>query len=427
MRNFLILHERPLAGAVKILLISLVLVRLGIAYPDRPPVDTQYFVETARLVLNGLSPYRSETNTTIYKHPLQVPSMSLMHMPFCFVPEPVHRIFFFVCGIAMFWGFILLVFNYYGYCPRKLFQNRWSNLPAWIAMFMISTSSPFVLMLRHGQNSCAAALLLFAALFYPARDRSWNILLLGLSASMKYSLLTLQAPVLLIRKRWRLGILAFGLFAGLVLSVGLFLDGAYPTIRDYVLLVVRDITHGANSYTNPNSFQFVHTGFFRCGAINWLCKGLMLTLYASALIRIARRNGKGEADDGRLTAMEWCAFTTATMAITYHRTYDCVLFMPFVGVLFADAWNARRRGRLLGILGISVLLIFWMLPMGVVLSWEKLIARAFPAGGKIFFYARSGTPYAMFPLYQLITLLSTLLLLLAALRQPEAKSKKAVR
>lgn len=422
MKKFLTAHEPFLAGTVKILLILLVLVRLGIAWPGEPPVDTQYFVETARLVLQGRSPYRGDTNTTIYKYPLQAPSMSLLAMPFCFVPEKASRVFFFACGILTFLGFTLLVFRYYGHAPRDIIRSRWRNLPIWTALAMICCSSPFALMLRHGQNSGAAALLLFAALFYPARDGGTNILLLGLSAAMKYSMLTMQIPVLLVQKRWRLGVTAFGLFAVLVLSVGLWLDGIFPAIRDYILLVIRDINRGANSYSNMSSFQFVHLGFFQCQWVNRILKALLLTLYAAALVKIARRSrehGRSAAAEG-LTAAEWGAFTAMTMVISYHRAYDGVIFMPFLGVVFVErcrsvcgsgSINFRQTPALLAV---AAILLFWTLPMGRVFVWESRIADLFPGGAAVFKYARGGGG-SMFPVYQIMMLLSTLALFIPAL------------
>ena len=428
MKKFLLRYESFLSGAVKLLLALLVLVRICMAWPETPPVDTRYFVETSKLVLQGLSPYRSDTNTTIYKYPLQAPSMSLICMPLCFIPEKGQNILFFACGVLTFFGFTALVFHYFGYDPRVWLRNRWRHLPVWIAVSMICISSPFMLMLRHGQNASVAALLLFAALFYPARDKGANILLLGFSASMKYSLLTMQAPVLLIQKRWRLGVMGFCLFAVMVLSVGLWLDGIIPTLRDYILLLANDISRGANSYSNMNSFQFVHVGFFRCDLVNKLMKVLMLALYAAVLVRIVlriRKKGTPAAAE-RLTAVEWGAFTMTTMAISYHRAYDGVLFLPFLGVMAVDAFGRlhdRQRSsgmRLVCALLLLAALIFWAVPQGLVFSLENDLGTALPMGEKLFLYAHAGPKRNLFPLYKIVTLVSSCLLLLAALLQPAA-------
>ncbi|MBQ6352873.1 MAG: hypothetical protein IJJ28_06380, partial [Lentisphaeria bacterium] len=221
---------------------------------------------------------------------------------------------------------------------------------------------------------------------------------------------------------------AFGLFAVLVLSVGPWLDGIFPTLRDYILLVLRDITRGANSYANLSSFQFVHLGFFQSNIVNWLLKALLLALYAAALVRIARRDRK----DGKLTAAEWGAFTTMTMAISYHRAYDCVLFMPFVGVLFVERWRAmcsrEKAGsrQKLDLLAVAAILVFWTLPMGRVLAWGNMVGGSFPAGERIFRYSHAGGR-SIFPFYQIMMLLSTLALFVSALSQRSGDTEKTER
>ena len=78
-----ITSEAVLSRLIQIFLCLLVLSRIMMAWKTANNVDTRYFVETAKLVSQGISPYNPETNPTIYKFPLQAPSMSLLSMPLC--------------------------------------------------------------------------------------------------------------------------------------------------------------------------------------------------------------------------------------------------------------------------------------------------------------------------------------------------------
>ena len=215
----LVLHEKILTRAIQIFLGVLTFFRIVMAWSDYY-IDTRYFIETAKLILQGISPYHPETNPTRFPYPLQSPSMSLLSMPLCYTPELFQNLFFFVGNIVCFIALTVMVFNYYGFSPKKILEARWRNVPVWIMIVLIFVSSPFLALLRHGQNSCFAVFFLFLALLYPKRDKFFNIIYLGLAAAIKYSLLTMQVPVLIFQKRWRLCILSATLFFVMVLSVG---------------------------------------------------------------------------------------------------------------------------------------------------------------------------------------------------------------
>lgn len=87
MRNFLTRHEKKLCRGIQFLLCLMVLARLGMAWRKASFVDTRYFVETARLIMQGISPYHPEENPTIYKYPIQSPAKSLFSMPLCFTSQ----------------------------------------------------------------------------------------------------------------------------------------------------------------------------------------------------------------------------------------------------------------------------------------------------------------------------------------------------
>ena len=427
-KNFLIRHEKILTGIILALLCVLVLMRISIwTIADFGFVDARYFVETARLILHGISPYNPETNPTPFKYPLQAPSMSFLSMPLCFLPNRFLAYFFFYLGgILAFFCFTFLVFHYYGFHIRDYIRLRWKNLPIWIVLFMIFSSSPFLFMLKHGQNSSMAAFFLFLALLFPKRDKQSNIIFLGLAAAIKYSLLITLAPVLLIQKRLRLCIFSFLLFLFMVLVVGFWLDGIIPAIREYINLIIMDTKSGANSYSNKTSLFFTHVGFFRYQPVNTLIKGFLLVPYALALRIIYLRGKKepnAEADNAGgipgVTALEWGAFTTLMMTISYHRSYDCILFVPFLGIIFLEMVKKVCREaefktfNLFWVLGSAGLLLFWTMPLKLVYAAETWIGSIFPGGQDVFYYSINpfnGLSSVMFPLSKFVMIGTTVFL-----------------
>ena len=422
-----------------LLLGLIVLARLLMAWNNASFIDTRQFVETARLILQGISPYHPETNPTIYKYPIQSPGMSLLSMPFCFTPQIFQNLFFFIGGALAFLAFTLMVFHCYGYSPRQLLEARWRNLPIWLTLTAILVSSPHLTMLRNGQNSSFAALLLFAALLFPQRDHGSNILFLGTAATMKYSLLTMSAPVLLLqRKRWSLCMGSFLLFVLLVLSVGLWLEGIVPTFTDYLKFLSANIAYGSNSYTK-SADTLLHTSFFRCNFVNIIVKLFLVLLYFISLYNIWRR-GQQDTDIVRqaaakenplsLTATEWSAFTAMTMCISYHRVHDGILFLPFLGVVFVESLDAMRGPEKCGTttwlstLCLGALLLFWAVPLNTVFAFEDFIGTHFPAGKYVFYYGN--TPYdkwtMMFPLTKIVMLFTTVFLFVKSLAETRPSS-----
>ena len=420
---YLIKNEKALTSVILAFLCVVVLSRIIMAYSPDNCVDTHYFVETARLILKGISPYHPETNPTPYKYPVQSPSMSLLTMPLCFFPEAVQYLCFFICGVVTFVGLTLWVFYCYGFHVRDYILPCWKNVPIWIVLALVFISSPFLMMLRHGQNSTLAAICLFLVLLNPKRDNGLNMILLGLAAAVKYSLLTMQAPVLIVQKRIRLCFFSFLLFLSLVLVVGLWLDGIIPAFKEYIDLLARDMSRGANSYANANSFSFIHVGFFKYDYLNVLLKISLVVLYLLSLLRIYIRQ-KNETVSAScvqgqaLSAVEWGAFTSMTLVITYHRAYDGVLFLPFAGLVFVELLSKLRNQLKLRVfdyfcmLSLAGILLFWAMPQSFVFAFEAWFGKLFPFGRALFLYSSYPVKRytTMFPFSKLTMLFTTYLL-----------------
>lgn len=408
MKTFLMRHEKPICLALQCGLCMVVILRLLMVYMNGIYPDARVFVDTANLIRQGINPYTGGFGD----HAIQAPTMSILAMPLCFCTKNARNTVMFVLGAVSFILYCLMAFRAYGFGCRQCVAPRWRHLPIWFVLACLFISSPISGMLRIGQNSSIAAVLLFAALLHPSRDNGPNVLFLGLSAAVKYSLMTMLAPVLVLQKRWKMSLLAFGLFAIMLLCLGFWVDNVFLVLRDYVTMCAKSTTGGGNSY-NVHAFYFLSIGFLKIAPLNSLLKYSLLVMYVCALVRIWRGGDKtGEIGfPGHLTATDWGLLTVITMLVSYHRIQDAILFMPFIGIMFLESFYEALDGRLNSravsrSLVLLALVVFWTLPSSMVFAAGSWIGKRFPGGERYFFYTDDavGGFYHIFPLMPCVLL-----------------------
>ncbi len=412
-------YERVISFICQIFLGVIILLRLAIAYRTAIFVDARFFVETANWVRQGISPYKPEVFLTKFGcAPIQPPSMSLLAMPLCIFSKTIQNYVFFCLGVISFFVFVIMVFHYYGYNFKDYIKPRWNNLPINIIFTCVCISSPFLVMLRAGQTSSMAAFFLFVTLLYPKQDTGGNILWLGLSAALKYSLMTFQVPVLVLQRRWKMSILAFLVFVMMCLSIGYWLPDIVSVFKEYIVCVTKSTSAGGNSF-GEGAFFFLGTGFFKNGIINRFLQIIVCISYCLVLFKIWKRcNSQSDSFfPSKLTAWEWGLFTAMTVFISYHRIQDGILFMPFLGVVVLDLYkkciNNIRKINMINLIVSCMMLLFWVAPLSLVLTVCSKIGEIFPSGEKIFYYTKDevGGFSHMFPLLPCIMLAMICLML----------------
>lgn len=422
-KNLLLTYEALIVRCMQFLLLGLVLIRWIENANKAIFIDFRMYLKTAKLIYNGISPYFPE----VYKlhindfPPLQPPSMSLLFMPLSLLPtsNTLYYIYYIVSCCA-FVVFVTMVFNYYGFRVKDYLKPKYYNLPVCFVAMLIFISIPFLHTLYSGQNSCFVVLCLFFVLFYPSKDRFLNIFLLGLSAAMKYSLLTFLAPVLIVQKRLKMSVLAFILFGCMVLAVGFWLNGPIPSLMDYIRLLIDDTKNGFNSYENAN-FEYLFIGFFRSKILNLSLKCLMVLLYFITLFRIWK-NRSGDAETFKfLSATEWCLFSAMTLCVSYHRKQDGLIFLPFLGVIvlkiFYEMSSVKVEEIIKLIIGFSFL-VFWTIPTTIIVRIASWIGKFFPYGKSIFYYSMN-LGGNLFPILQSIMILTICYLCWLEFFQPQ--------
>lgn len=395
-------HEHLLCAIIGLLLIALTLARWIGAWQSASFVDLKFFVATAEFVARHVSPYVSDEFAALGfpAKPVQAPSMTALTMPIVYLPDLAQKLLFFFVGAAAFVVGLLMVYRHYEVGdPRTLLLPRWRNVPVWTVSALLFQSSALLMMLRHGQLSSVVMLLLTLVLLFPEREGR-NSVFLGLAAAIKFPLLILLTPVLLLQRRWLMGIRAFALFVVLVLLPGLWLSGLLDSFSEYLRMVLEDTRSGANSYAHGSSFSMIQFDFWRCGWCNTVGKLTMLGLLVWVLARSRSRiQGQSSWLPQQLGAAEIGLLMTVTLLTAYHRTYDCVVFLPFLAVVFLR--NMRHWPTAITAGGF---ILFAAIPSSIIYRISEQLGLWFPAGREFLYYSsyRILDLSAMFPLENIV-------------------------
>ncbi len=343
---FLHRHQRAISILSGLFIILLVIARMIRAYQKAPFLDLRVMMSTCELIVNHTSPYMTEAfNALGYDAPpVQPPSMSILLLPLLPLPFTAQAIIVFGINlIAAILCLFVVIRHYRLYEGSTPFTPCYPNLLLWFLMALALMSDPAANMLRYGQWVSVAWLCMLLVLFQPKRERS-NAVLLGLAAAIKYSLLPLAAPLLLLQGRWRICVIGFALFLILVLLPGLWLDGIIPGITEYLRMLAADMKGGANSYTHGITYNMIHFEFLRLPHLNLLGKALILFLVALMLLGIRKERGTGSPRrwPAEFAPAELGLLASATLCLSYHRIHDAFIMIPFLVAVCLQCFREQR-------------------------------------------------------------------------------------
>ncbi|MBR5078584.1 MAG: DUF2029 domain-containing protein [Victivallales bacterium] len=406
LKKILAQYERVFVRIIQIFLLIFVFARWIKIAVNANFMDYNIYIQTAKLIRMGISPYEKEVYDLYMRlPPLQPPSMSLLFMlPSLWSESLIVSYLYFTASIIAFLALTIMILNYYGYRINDYIKPKWKNLPIWLVFMLISVSNPFLHTLFIGQSNCFAILFLFSALLFPKHDKYLNIFFLGMAAAVKYSIMTFLAPVLIFQKRLKMSILGFIFFMVMVLSVGFWLNGPIPSFVDYIKLILYDIKHGANSYEN-NAYEYICLGFFKIPIMNTILKILVLISYGWILYK-KFFNNKDKKSIFHLTAIECCLFSSMTLCISYHRLHDGILFLPFLAIIVLDSFYRMSIKNIYSVLTAIVsfsFFMFWCIPYNVSKKIAEKIGALYPSGADYLYYAKGDIK--MFPLLPIILLM----------------------
>ena len=423
LKKILLQYEHLLLRSVQLILLLFIVARWIKIAIDANFMDYTIYIQTAKLIRMGISPYEKEVYDLYFRlPPLQPPSMSLLFMlPSFWAESGFIRYGYFIASIIAFLALIIIIFNYYGYRINDYLKPKWKNLPIWFVLMLVCVSNPFLHALFIGQSNCFAIMFLFSALLFPKHDKYLNIFCLGMAAAVKYSIMTFLAPVLIFQKRLKMSILGFIFFMAMVLTVGFWLKGPILSFMDYLKLVSYDIKYGANSYEN-NAYEYICLGFFRIPIINTIFKVLILISYCWILYKKFFKN-KDANSIYHFTAVEYCLLSSMTLCISYHRLHDGILFLPFLAVIVLDSYYRMSIKNIYSVLTMIVsfsFFMFWCIPYNATKFAAEKIGELYPSGANFLYYAKGDIK--IFPLLPIVMLfMICFLFLLDKSQKPDDK------
>ncbi len=292
---------------------------------------------------------------------------------------------------------------------------------ALIALFAASPSLSFSLEMGN-VSAMVAALLMCAVVIHKTRPgprlQSLAILALVVALLLKPHIALWVIVALFFRSASRrLGLASLGLFAAVVLCIGLWMAAHHqlgPELASYRAMLQSEIAGGSMASTNRELIGVAAqiTGF--ASLVGYWLTGLPLTM-VNAVFLLALFGAllygslrAGESVSSLLLVSTWCAFG---LVATYHRAHDGIvllLLLPWLLARLRKSWKDP----------VAILLIALSFALGIGPSWETYGQLA----------TRHGLAHiAIFLLFRQSAVVATLLvLLLTAITVHQAAKVKAV-
>lgn len=377
-----------------ILSAAFVAFRIFSAFHSNAFVDFRAYYDTTWAISRGENPFllSSLRVWNWAEPPICYPGAAIFFAPFLlFGINTATHVFFFLnlsAGILLF----IVVFNKFGLIELKagkLDMLKTGNIMVLLSLFLFIVSAPFMACLRHGQIGAIASLLV--CLFIFGYGKTADTVTLGVSAIVKYSMITVFAPALFIRKNF------FACIAGLIIFL---LAGLSPLIfgcdiaavyKSYFSELQKQTTTGFNTYSF-SGYNMLHAEFLKYQILCTAIKLFVLIAAFTVIFRSRNRNWK---------LMELVLLSATTMIISYHRLYDLVFLLPFMLAAANDYWRKQDHSKA----GTLFLFSFALLiPENIVYRLAGTIGSSI-GENSIFYLSQFGEFKQILPLYPALILI----------------------
>lgn len=372
------LSMKVLLAAASVLLLVLPIIRIiCISRGHVYLMDFGAYCAVSKALFSGCNPFPDHTEVLMLPFGKDVPivypgQMLLFALPGHFWGQAV-QIAYLVLNIMIVWfitGLTLVKacgFNWRDFAhlgPRQL-------LFAFCSFAYMSSWSVMQTM-RIGQIPVILALCLYGMLWLPMPG-FLRPLLFAAIAVMKYSILTVFAPLLFFKGYVRFCLVAFAVFVALSLSPALCGHSLMELYPDYMEAVVRTFRpEGVNHYCQ-SGITCCHLGFLRTGVLNQILKGVA---FLPALWLFWReRKAPCMSDTALLFAF------SLTMLISYHQLHDYTLVFP----LFMIRLVAFAREGKWGYFFTTALFPAYLLVPGRLIERTASIIGGIPGMDSIFY------------------------------------------
>ncbi len=259
--------------------------------------------------------------------------------------------------------------------------------------FLFLNSSPVIMTTRHGQITMFFSIFLLLTIY--AKHRWSRTLFFGIAAGMKYSMITIFAPALFLKRYYLTCILAFGIFMFIAISPAFLGNSLIQIYSRYLEVLQSDISSGFNNYA-VSGYNMLQLEFFKISGLNSAAKLLCLLLALYIIFRDRRNNSFG---------MNFLfAIMCLSMLLCYHRLYDIPVIML---CLFANLYLFILKKDFKNVIISLIFAGFFIAPLSAIIVVAERIGTI-PYISKVFImcqYYQDVLP--VFPLTAIVFLLLT--------------------
>ena len=353
-------------------LVALTLLRIITSFRNNLIIDFVCYVDCTMALLKGLDCY--EINNLVlheWDGPLIIyPGMTLYFIPWTFMSIKISSLIYYILTAIGATASCVFIFKITGLLQRIKFKDpdKYTCL-FFFSIFLFINSSPVIMCLRHGQSP--TWIILGFLLFFYFDNPYAKTLTLGLVALMKYSMITVLAPLLFAKRYYFICIIAFVIF--IILSLYLVFCGFDPFqyYIHYVQVLMDSLDNGYNSFA-VSGYNMLQIDFFRLDYLNAICKLLLVALTLYILFIERKRDGVGL----NLLLLIFCI----SMLVSYHRLYDAgiIVLLLLVKINFL-----LRKRDWINIAVCSGFCLFYVAPLDVVFQISDHFG-SYPMLSKIF-------------------------------------------
>ncbi|MFA7231472.1 MAG: glycosyltransferase 87 family protein [Victivallaceae bacterium] len=347
--------------------------RIVTTYRHNALVDFICYLDCTMALLKGLDCYKV-SNLVLHKwdDPLIVyPGMTLYFIPWTFMNVQISALTYYILTVSVTAASFVFIFKITGLLQKINFRNPDQyTLFFFISGVLFINSSPVMMCLRHGQSP--TWIILGILLFFYFENSYAKILTFGLIALMKYSMITILAPLLFVKKYYAICIYAFIVFVAL--SLYLVFCGFDPIqyYLHYIQVLSENVDSGYNSFA-VSGYNMLQIEFFRANYLNIICKLFFAALSVYILFIERKREGIGL----NLLLLTFCI----SMLLCYHRFYDAGIIVLLLLVKMNFLFKKKDWSNLAIC---SAFCLFYLIPLDAVLHVSNYLG-SYAILNKIFY------------------------------------------
>lgn len=354
-------------------LLALTIFRIAITRQDNPLIDFVCHFDSSAAICNNLNPFDSKNlkNFEWDCPPIVFPGTFLFIAPFLLFNIELAKVIHLSLNIIAACWLVYLFFKK----ARLLedFDYKKPDVKAVLILFMafiFLNSTPVMMSFRLGQNTLFLSLFLVLCLF--CKNKWARIILFSVSAVSKYTMLTILAPALFLKKNYLFCIVSFIVFVLFAISPVICGHNIITLYHNYAELVQKYISTGFNTYAE-SGYSMLNIGYFKLNIINILGKLFFGLLAVYIIFRDRRQNSFGM--NFLLSIM------CITMLLSYHRIHDIHLIMLLI---LAEFYFFLLKRDKVNMLISAAFITFFAAPFSLILSFSHLLAKI-PHIGDVFY------------------------------------------